>query len=343
MGNELESFGNLREVDREAGRVTAVISTGDIARDQAIIDPSGWDFSNYDRNPVILWMHDAGMMPFARTIERVATEKELVAKAQFDLDDPFAQTVLRKIEAGYVNATSVRWLPKRTDFRKTGKGKDAGQILVFVEQELLEWSFVTIPADPKALIMRADGSALEIEDYIDDRAAIASHSTATDTDSPWNGPQAVAGAPNDAKILRYMHAWVNSEGDPDAKGSYKFPHHAPRKGAAANIAGVNNALARLPQAQIPAGDREGVEAHLRRHRRDAGLEDYSAEQMASLVRGNGHKTALAEANRAEEIIAGFLERRMRRPTPDDLFVRSLSKATGKTPERIRQEMAEGRY
>ena len=170
--DRLESYGLLRDVE-EGGRVSAVISTGDIARDDAIIDPAGWDFSNYDRNPVILWMHDDRRMPFARTVEKVAGKKELVARAEFDLDDPFGAEVFRKIQAGYINATSVRWLPKRTEFITIGEGKEAHQVLVFREQELLEWSFVTVPADPKALIMRADNTPLTIADYIDEPVVMA--------------------------------------------------------------------------------------------------------------------------------------------------------------------------
>ncbi len=164
--DRLEFFGHLREIDTDAKRVTAVISTGDVARDGAIIEPSGWDFSNYDRNPVVLWMHNDGAMPFARTVEHIATDKELIARAEFDTDDPMGETVFRKIANGYINATSVRWLPKRTEVRIEGEDKDQREILVFLEQELLEWSFVTVPADPSALIVRADGGAFAPADYM---------------------------------------------------------------------------------------------------------------------------------------------------------------------------------
>lgn len=103
--------------------------------------------------------------------------------------------------------------------------------------------------------------------------AIRAHKTATDTESAWDGSGEVAKADNDAAELRYMHAWVNDDGDPAAKSSYKFPHHNAGTDTPANIAGVNNALARLSQADIPDGDRAGVEGHLNAHRRDAGLED----------------------------------------------------------------------
>ena len=166
MDRRLESFGYLRDVDAEAGRVTAIISTGDIARDGFIIDPAGWDFSNYDRNPVVLWMHDDSAVPFARTVEREAGEKKLTAVAEFDMDDPVGAEMFRKVKAGFVNATSVRWLPRKTEMVKVGKGKDEREVLVFREQELLEWSFVTIPADPKALIKRCDGGDVDLSDFL---------------------------------------------------------------------------------------------------------------------------------------------------------------------------------
>jgi hypothetical protein len=115
--------------------------------------------------------------------------------------------------------------------------------------------------------------------------AIKPHKTAVDKTGSWDGPKAVADAPNDAAVLRYMHAWINDKGDANAKGSYKFPHHNPGTDTPAVIAGVNNALSRLPQASIPAGDRAGVEAHLRKHRKDAGLEESMSEaEIAEAIR-----------------------------------------------------------
>lgn len=90
------------------------------------------------------------------------------------------------------------------------------------------------------------------------------HSTDV-TERPWDGPAAVAAAPNDPEVLRYMHAWVEAEADPTAKTSYKFPHHAPNVGSPAVLPAVRNALARLSQANIPESDRAAVERHLRSH------------------------------------------------------------------------------
>lgn len=85
----------------------------------------------------------------------------------------------------------------------------------------------------------------------------------------WDGPAAVAAAPNRADVLWHMHAIRDSGGDPDSKGSYHLPHHAPRMGSPANLAGVRNALARLPQTKASPADKAGAERHLRAHLAEA--------------------------------------------------------------------------
>lgn len=97
--------------------------------------------------------------------------------------------------------------------------------------------------------------------------AIPVHHTATSR-RPWDGPEAVAEAPNDPRVLRYMHAWRATDGDPALKSSYKFPHHEPGSATPANLDAVRNALARLSQAAILEADRTGVERHLRAHLED---------------------------------------------------------------------------
>jgi ATP-dependent Clp endopeptidase proteolytic subunit ClpP len=108
-------------------------------------------------------------------------------------------------------------------------------------------------------------------------AATAVHHTAT-VDEPWDGPAAVKAMPNSAGTLRACHAWVDSDGDPDTKSSYKFPHHK-TKGGPANLAGCRNGLARLSGSSIPDGDKAGVKRHLQAHLDDAkGSSDDQLEQ-----------------------------------------------------------------
>lgn len=105
--------------------------------------------------------------------------------------------------------------------------------------------------------------------------AIPPHSTAV-VDEPWDGPaeEAKLDSPVTGAVGKAMYAWYDGAADdpdgdgyPDAKSAWKFPHHQVAGGrpGAANLAGVRNALSRLPQADIPDGDRDGVKAHLERH------------------------------------------------------------------------------
>lgn len=105
--------------------------------------------------------------------------------------------------------------------------------------------------------------------------AISVHHTAT-VDKPWDGPAAVAAMPNSSSALTYCHAWKDTAdgADPDAKSSYKMPHHQADH-APANVNGVRNALARLSGANIPEGDKAAVKAHLQAH-----LDDFNAKDTA---------------------------------------------------------------
>lgn len=107
--------------------------------------------------------------------------------------------------------------------------------------------------------------------------AFPPHSTGTDTDSTWDASNIVA---ESREALRYVHAGIRPNTDPELKGSYVLPHHY-RQGGPAIIRGVNNALARLPQTDVD--DKPGLERHLRAHRRAAGLEEESARPHTYLA------------------------------------------------------------
>ncbi len=113
--------------------------------------------------------------------------------------------------------------------------------------------------------------------------AIPVHHTAVDTTSSWDGPaeETKLETPITASKAKaygwYDPAAPDDDGDgwPDAKNAYKFIHHNIVDGQPkeANLNGVNNAKARLSQADIPAADRAAVEKHLQAHQDDAAAED----------------------------------------------------------------------
>lgn len=82
-----------------------------------------------------------------------------------------------------------------------------------------------------------------------------------------------------AKVLKKTYAWVDPDGDPDVKASYKFIHHEVEPGGevgAANVKACTSGIGILNGARggadVPAAHRKGIYNHLARHLRDAGNE-----------------------------------------------------------------------
>lgn len=158
--DRLNTFGFVRDISVDKRRVQVVVSTGNVARDDMIIRQDGWDFTNYDRNPVVLWAHNDKALPIAKAIvaERVVTPNELIDIHEF-AQHPAAEEVFAAVRDGFVNATSVRWWPGDYAWEKV----NGVEYLVFTKgHQLLESSYVPIPADPGALVLRADGARVDL-------------------------------------------------------------------------------------------------------------------------------------------------------------------------------------
>lgn len=102
------------------------------------------------------------------------------------------------------------------------------------------------------------------------------HHTAT-VDRSWDAGMHMGRmtSPMTVATANSMFAWVDTaqaDGGRVPKSACKLPHHevsANGTPGAANLAGVRNALARLPQSDIPAADVAGVRAHLQAHLADS--------------------------------------------------------------------------
>ena len=136
---------------REAGedRVQFVISTGSVDRDNDTVNPAGWRLENYRRSPVVLFAHDYRALPVARASEIGVVGGQLCAVAEFvpAAIYPFAKQVLDMLRAGFLNAVSVGFRPLKYVQNAQRGGFD------FIEQELLEFSVVPVPANPEALVV----------------------------------------------------------------------------------------------------------------------------------------------------------------------------------------------
>ena len=113
---------------------------------------------------------------------------------------------------------------------------------------------------------------------------IRSHSTKT-SEGSWSGTSNETRLGDaDPATMRKAFAWVDPDGDPDNKSSYKFIHHEVTKdgkvGPAnmrACISGISVLNGGRRGAKIPKQDRKQIYDHLARHMRDADHEPPALE------------------------------------------------------------------
>lgn len=140
----------------DSGRFEMIITTESIDRMGEVIKADGWDFTNYMNNPIVLWGHDYHMLPvgITETLEKIDGNKWL-AKGKFApaSANPLAQQARQLYDLGILRASSVGFMEKERE----------GNLIT--KAELLEWSFVTVPANPMALSAIKEAN-LSVEEFI---------------------------------------------------------------------------------------------------------------------------------------------------------------------------------
>ena len=113
----------------------------------------GGDVSLYEKNPILLWMHQRGQrLPLgtAKDIHFNDEQQRWEGTPEFDLDDDFAAEVARKWEAGILRMTSagVKVLKWSADpkFKKEGQTRETA-----LKWQLKEISIVDIGSNSNAL------------------------------------------------------------------------------------------------------------------------------------------------------------------------------------------------
>ena len=164
--------------------LTFTISTQSVDRMGDSVAVDGWKLEAYRKNPVVLWAHNDRELPIARAVSSQVGANELVQVHEF-ATHPRAEEVWQAVRAGFVNATSVRWYPGETEVRKVGEGKAARSVLVFTRgHELLESSYVPVPADAGCLVLRAEGGRVDAGAYVREGEEAAAETAETEQ-SPW--------------------------------------------------------------------------------------------------------------------------------------------------------------
>ena len=127
----------------------------------------GLILDHYRTNPVVLFDHGLNMTlpigtsegPDGKLSVRL-TKNRATARAYFSQSLPEAATIYALIDEGILRTASVQFLPKRARKLSVKQRQDLGEDEVslvdgigldYTESDLLEWSVVSIPADPGAV------------------------------------------------------------------------------------------------------------------------------------------------------------------------------------------------
>ena len=142
----------LKEVSLKDGTAVGLITTDTVDRYREIVDPGGAQLEHFRRNPVVLLNHNSWGVPIGKNLWTKNEGRGILAKTQF-APTPEGRDVLALYEGGFMKAWSIGFIPRR------GEDSDpapSGYRRKHTQWELLEYSAVTIPANPDALTNALD-------------------------------------------------------------------------------------------------------------------------------------------------------------------------------------------
>jgi len=146
-------------IDLDKRRITHVISTGRLDRNNRMVEPDGWKLANYRRAPRVLADHGYSIESvIGKAIDTKIDGDRLISTTEFD-DEGLGAVAFRLAQNGLVNTWSVGWMGLKS--HRIGEQEDCERCNEvkakvewgrhFIQQELLEYSLVAIPANPDAV------------------------------------------------------------------------------------------------------------------------------------------------------------------------------------------------
>jgi HK97 family phage prohead protease len=159
--NRLFCVDDTKDVNVEERSAVHFITTEDEDRMGDIVRADGMDASAFQKNPVVLFAHNYGSMPIGKAMWlKPATRngvKGVIAKTQF-APTPEGEQALQLWQQGFLNATSIGFLPKSESMTAREKGGwDIGS------WDLLEYSIVPVPANAQALRLALNAGEVEVK------------------------------------------------------------------------------------------------------------------------------------------------------------------------------------
>jgi len=293
-------------------RTKVIASTNELARDGHVLEPSGLKTANFLRTAAILFDHDS-QIPVARPVacslidggDRLEVEVEWPPAGV----SARADEIKGLVKAGVIRAASIGFMPM--EFEPLDPKEPWGGLHI-TEADLLEMSFVGVPADTGAIVtQRADGGG-------DSWKCGASRTLPIQDSDSWDGPAAEAsvfawagGDDFDAGKARKAFLAYNSA-KPKLRGSYKLPiAHVVDGRLQVPKGAIRAAASRLSGTDIPESvkaeaqkviDHYEEKAGMGKHKNGDGDDGRSAASAAAVG-----TAAVARAPRVTKEVQGHLE------------------------------------
>lgn len=264
---QTKNFGRVEIKDADKGEVAAVFSTFDVIDSDGDVTSAG-AFEDGTVVPISSYGHGSwsGALPVGKgRIRQTATEA--ILDGQFFMDTTAGRDTFTTVkELGELGQWSYGYDPVEFHFGEV----DDRKVRFLDRLKVHEVSPVLVGAGVNTRTLSAKSQKETPMAEPTGYKAIRPHSTEI-TARAWDAAAVVDALPDTATVddLRSMFAWC--DGDPTAKGSYRFAHHHGIDGPA-NVRAVVAAIAVLNGAKgttVPDGDREAVYEHLATHLRDA--------------------------------------------------------------------------
>lgn len=136
-----------------------VLTSEDIDRDRERVIIAGMNIDNYLKNPVVFLQHYSHEKPIGTIVKIVRRAKQLIGYVHFHGLDEDSKQIERYVEAGVYNAGSIGFnvLEKQRVGTTPAEREQTGaeSVTDITKSELLEFSIVTIPANPNAVQLKA--------------------------------------------------------------------------------------------------------------------------------------------------------------------------------------------
>lgn len=154
---------DYKEFSDNENTIVHYITTANPDREGDIVLPEGMNDANYSKNPVVLFNHNTYYV-IGKSLWRNKTDKGILSKTKFAKTD-FANDIKNLHKEGVLNAWSIGFMVNK-DLGSLKRTEQGGYL--FDEWELLEYSSVSIPANPEALdVAKTIIKSIEAKDMIE--------------------------------------------------------------------------------------------------------------------------------------------------------------------------------